>query len=146
MKSTGEVMGTATNIAKAYDKAQDATGKPIPEGGTAVIDLSADEFPPAHSEAGRLLIDGYEEFFDIVDFDSEETFVDAIRAGEIDLIVSRQRRPLTVAVEEDITYFSTYPSATDTLEALRANNEPLDVMAVGDRPKRDEYWGQPKRK
>ncbi|MFB6227072.1 MAG: carbamoyl-phosphate synthase large subunit [Halobacteriales archaeon] len=145
MKSTGEVMGTATSIPRAYDKAQDATGKPIPEGGTAVIDLSADEFPPAHSEAGRLLIDGYEEFFDVVGFDSEEAFVDAIRAGEIDLIVSRQRRPLTVAVEEDVTYVSTYPSATDTVEALRAKDEPLDVVAVGDRPKRDEYWGQPKR-
>jgi carbamoyl-phosphate synthase large subunit len=145
MKSTGEVMGTATDIAKAYDKAQDATGKAIPEGGTAVIDLSAEEFPPAYTEAGRLLIDGYEEFFDVVEFDSEAALVDAITAGEIDLIVSRKRRPLTVAVEEDITYFSTYPSATDTLEALRAKERSLDVMAVGDRPKRDEYWGQPKR-
>jgi len=145
MKSTGEVMGTATDIARAYDKAQDATGKPIPEGGTAVIDLSADEFPAPHTEAGRLLRDGFEEFFDLVDFDSEEAFIDAIKTGEIDLIVSRARDPLTVAVEEDITYFSTYASATDALEALRAKEEPLDVMAVGDRPKRDEDWGEPKR-
>ncbi len=30
MKSTGEVMGTARSFGRAYDKAQDATSKPVP--------------------------------------------------------------------------------------------------------------------
>jgi carbamoyl-phosphate synthase large subunit len=137
-------MGTATDEAKAYDKAQDAVGKPIPEGGTAVIDLSDGEFPDPESEDGRELIEGYGEYFELAEFESEDAFIEAIKAGEVDLIVSRAREPLTVAVEENITYFSTHASATDALDALRAKGEPLDVMAVGDRPKYDEYWGQPR--
>jgi carbamoyl-phosphate synthase large subunit len=68
MKSTGEVMGTAATFARAYDKAQDATGKPIPRSGTAVIDLADDEFPDPESEAGRELVAGFEEFFEVVEF------------------------------------------------------------------------------
>jgi len=58
MKSTGEVMGTARSFGKAYDKAQDSTNKPIPESGTAVVDLSADEFPDPDTEAGESLVAG----------------------------------------------------------------------------------------
>jgi len=145
MKSTGEVMGTAGTFARAYDKAQNATGKPIPRSGTAVVDLSDEEFPDPDSPEGKELIAGYEEFFDLVEFANEDDLVDAIKAGEIDLIVSRSQRPLTVAVEEVVTYFSTYPSAKAALAAIHARDEPLDVQALSDRPKRNEFWGQPKR-
>ncbi|MFC6963887.1 carbamoyl-phosphate synthase large subunit [Halocatena marina] len=129
MKSTGEVMGTARSFGKAYDKAQDATSKPVPREGTAVVDLP---------------VEGFDERFDIVEFEDNEAFEQAIRDDEIDLIVSRERGPLEVAVEESVTYFSTIPSAKAALDAITASEEPLDVMAVGDRPTREEYWGQPK--
>jgi carbamoyl-phosphate synthase large subunit len=145
MKSTGEVMGTAGSFGKAYAKAQDAIGKPVPTSGTAVVDLSDEEFPDAATVAGQELVEGFAEHFELVEFDDEDAFVEAIREGEIDLIVSRSREPLEVAVEEVVTYFSTAKSASAALEAIRASEEPLDVTAVDDRPKRHEDWGQPRR-
>jgi carbamoyl-phosphate synthase large subunit len=138
MKSTGEVMGTARTFGKAYDKAQDATGKAIPESGTAVVDLSADEFPDPGTTAGETLVEGFSTHFGL---STATDLIAAARAGEIDLIVSRQRALLEVAVEEDITYFSTHASATAALEALDHAGDDLDVMAVSDRPKRVERWG-----
>ncbi len=139
MKSTGEVMGTATSFGKAYDKAQDATGKPIPESGTAVVDLSAEEFPDPDTEDGEALVEGYAEHFEL----SEATdLIEAAQAGDLDLIVSRQRDLLEVAVEEEITYFSTHASAKAALEALDHADDDLDVMAVSDRPKRVAEWGK----
>jgi carbamoyl-phosphate synthase large subunit len=145
MKSTGEVMGTADTFGKAYQKAQMAVGKAIPLEGTAVVDLSESEFPSPESEAGEDLVAGYAEHFELVEFESTEAFVDAIENGEIDLIVSRQRDPLETAVEEEVTYFSTLPSAKAALEAIEAADEPIDVQPVDARHKRDEYWGQPKK-
>ncbi len=144
MKSTGEVMGTAATFGKAYDKAQDATGKPIPSSGTAVIDLSDDEFPDPDSDEGRALLEGYATHFELVDVADDDEFEELIIAGEIDFIVSRRRDPLRTAVEEDITYFSTYPSAKAALEALEAKDQPIDVQSIQNRPKMVEYWGQPK--
>jgi len=144
MKSTGEVMGTADAFPKAYQKAQMAVGKPIPLGGTAVVDLSTDEFPGPATRAGEELRDGFAEQFDLVEFDDDAAFCEAIRAGEIDLIISRRREPLEVAVEEEVTYFSTPQSANAALEAIGAADEPLDVTSIGRRHKRDEYWGQPR--
>ncbi|MFB6090653.1 MAG: carbamoyl-phosphate synthase large subunit, partial [Halobellus sp.] len=141
MKSTGEVMGTASTFAKAYDKAQDATGKPIPESGTAWVDLSADEFPAPGTEDAKALREGYATHFDLVEFDDDEELARALRAGEIDLVVSRDRDPLEICVEEEITYFSTTPSAFAALEALDAKDDPIDVEAVSDRPRRVESWG-----
>jgi carbamoyl-phosphate synthase large subunit len=138
MKSTGEVMGTARSFGKAYDKAQDATSKPIPESGTAVVDLSAEEFPDPDTEAGATLVEGYAEHFDL----SQATdLIEAAKRGGLDLIVSRQRDLLEVAVEEEITYFSTHASAKAALEAIDHADDDLDVMAVSDRPKRVEKWG-----
>jgi carbamoyl-phosphate synthase large subunit len=142
MKSTGEVMGTADTFAKAYEKAQSATSKEIPTEGTAVLDFSESEFPDLDSDEARELLDGYGEFFDLREFDDSEAFKDAIRAGEVDLIVSRDRDALEVAVEEDVTYFSTHASARAALEAIRASDEPIDVEAISDRPKRVAEWGR----
>jgi carbamoyl-phosphate synthase large subunit len=142
MKSTGEVMGTADTFGKAYDKAQSATGKPIPESGTAVVDLSADEFPDPESEAGRELRDGFAEFFDLIGFEDDAAFRDAVRRGEVDLAVSRARDALEACVEEEVTYFSTEASARAALEALRAKDEDIDVQAVSDRLRRTAGWGR----
>jgi carbamoyl-phosphate synthase large subunit len=142
MKSTGEVMGTADSFGKAYDKAQSATGKPIPESGTAVVDLSADEFPDPESEVGRELREGFAEFFELVAFEDDAAFRDAVRRGEVDLAVSRARGPLETCVEEEVTYFSTEASARAALEALKAKAEDIDVQAVSDRPRRTAEWGR----
>jgi carbamoyl-phosphate synthase large subunit len=144
MKSTGEVMGTAESFGRAYDKAQDATDKPVPESGTAVVDLDSAGFPDAGTDEGEDLRAAFETHFDLREFETEEAFAEAIRAGEIDLIVSRERSPLEVAVEEGITYFSTLPSAKAALGAIEAKGESLSVEPIGDRPLREELWGQPK--
>jgi len=124
MKSTGEVMGTADSFAKAYWKAQQAAGAVLPAGGTAVIDIEGTE--------------GFEEFYDVVEFDDVPK---AIREGKVDLIISRDREAMQTAVEEDVTYYSTAQSVQAALDALRARNEPLDVRAVSERPKRRAKWG-----
>ncbi|APE94749.1 carbamoyl-phosphate synthase large subunit [Halodesulfurarchaeum formicicum] len=141
MKSTGEVMGTADTWAKAYQKSQMAINKPIPTEGTALIDLNNPEFPDRDSPAGRELIEGYARHFAIADFEDESDFEAAIESGEIDLIISRNRDPLQVAVEQDVTYFSTYPSAKAALAAIEAQDEPLDIESVSERPKRTAKWG-----
>jgi len=144
MKSTGEVMGTAETFGKAYQKAQMAVGKPVPLEGTAVVDLSAEEFPDPDTPGGRELRACFAAHFELVDFSDEAAFVEAIRGGEIDLIISRSRDPLEVAVEQEVTYFSTEASARAALEAIEAADEPLDVTAIHDRPNREEFWGQPR--
>ncbi|MUV56517.1 carbamoyl-phosphate synthase large subunit [Halogeometricum sp. CBA1124] len=141
MKSTGEVMGTARSFGRAYDKAQDATGKPIPAGGTAIVDLSAEEFPDADTEEGAALRDGVAEHFDIASFEDTEERDAAVREGRIDLVVSRNRDLLELCVEEEITYFSTQASASAALEAVGSKEESLDVLAISERPKRTADWG-----
>jgi carbamoyl-phosphate synthase large subunit len=131
MKSTGEVMGTADTFGKAYQKAQMCVGKPIPLDGTAYVDLP---------------VAGFGEFFEVLEpeaFESTEEAKQALRAGEIDLVLSRDRDLLEVCVAETITYFSTLESAQASLEAIRHADEPLDVAPIDDRPKSGEYWGQP---
>lgn len=124
MKSTGEVMGTADSFGKAYWKAQQAAGAVLPKGGTAVIDLD---------------VDGFEEFYDVREFGDVP---EAIRDGDVDLVITRDRESLQTAVEEDVTYYSTAPSVQAALEALRAREEPLDVQAVSERPVRESEWGR----
>ncbi|SNZ16313.1 carbamoyl-phosphate synthase large subunit [Natronoarchaeum philippinense] len=141
MKSTGEVMGTADTFGKAYDKAQDSVGKPIPEDGTVVVDLSADEFPDPGTEAGEDLVEGFSEYYELCEAVDLE---DAVQRGEVDLIVSRDRNLLETAVEEEVTYFSTQASAEAALEARQHKDEPIDVEPVDERPKLQEDWGQPK--
>jgi carbamoyl-phosphate synthase large subunit len=141
MKSTGEVMGTADTFGKAYEKAQSATNKPIPESGTAAVDLSAEEFPDPDSDAGQALTEGYADFYDLVDFEDTESFREAVRRGEVDLIVSRNRDVLETAVEEDVTYFSTDASAQAALEGRRHADDPIQVVSVARRPKREAEWG-----
>jgi carbamoyl-phosphate synthase large subunit len=132
-------MGSADTFGKAYDKAQDATGKPIPQSGTIALDLSDEVFPDPDTEAGEELVDGFGEFFE---FSEAVDLIDAARAGELDIIVSRNRDLLEVAVEEEITYFSTPASARAAIEALQSSGEPLDVQAISGRPKRVAEWGK----
>ncbi|MFC5972691.1 carbamoyl-phosphate synthase large subunit [Halomarina salina] len=128
MKSTGEVMGTARSFGKAYDKAQDAAGSPVPRDGTAVVtfdDLRA----------------SFADHYDLAEFDDEDDLRGAIREGAIDLLVTDQRAALETAVEEDVPYVSTEASAQAALEALAAKDEPLDVLPVSERPTVAREWG-----
>ena len=129
MKSTGEVMGTAGSFGKAYQKAQMAVDKPIPLSGTAIVDLP---------------IVGFEEHFetlDLDDFDSQDELEAALRDGEIDLVISRNRDVLEVCVEESTTYFSTIASGKAALEAIESDDQPLSVQDVATRPKTTRKWG-----
>jgi len=129
MKSTGEVMGTAGSFGKAYQKAQMAVGKPIPTEGTAIVDLP---------------IVGFEEHFETLDFEDfadASAIEDALRDGEIDLVLSRDRDVLETCVEESITYFSTIESGRAALEAIESAEEPLNVQDIATRPKAARKWG-----
>ncbi len=122
MKSTGEVMGTASDFGTAYWKAQQASGNVVGEG-TAVVDLD---------------VDGFEQFFDVEEFDDVPA---AIREGTVDFVVSRDRDALEMAVEEEIPYLSTVASAEAYLEGLESFDGELEVAAVTDRPKQVAEWG-----
>ncbi|WP_135806330.1 carbamoyl-phosphate synthase large subunit [Halorussus marinus] len=143
MKSTGEVMGTADTFGKAYDKAQDSTGKPIPGEGTALVDLTDDfgEYFSTEEFATHFEVVTPDQFADDAAAWTDRA-KEAVRSGDVDLIVSRNRDVLETAVEEEVTYFSTEASASAALEALDAREEPLDVLPVGDRPKQVREWGR----
>jgi carbamoyl-phosphate synthase large subunit len=138
MKSTGEVMGTARSFGKAYLKAQSATGKPIPTEGVAHVDLDSVRELSQLDEDVSEVREGFERHFDVRQFDDLEQ---AIKDGEVDLVVSRERKPLEVAVEETVTYFSTLPSAKAALEAIETKDEPLDVESLSERPRERRKWG-----
>jgi carbamoyl-phosphate synthase large subunit len=123
MKSTGEVMGTAETFGKAYEKAQSAASNPLPEGGVAAVELP---------------VDGFDDYYEVREFDDTAA---AVREGELDLLVTDDRDALEMAVEEELPYFSTVPSATAAVKALAARDEPLSVESVDTRPKNDEQWG-----
>ncbi|KTG09332.1 carbamoyl phosphate synthase large subunit [Haloprofundus marisrubri] len=139
MKSTGEVMGTARTFAKAYGKAQSAAGSAIPESGTLVVAFEGDSFPAPETAAAENLRGELAAYYDLGEFDD---MVDAIRRGEVDLVVSDNRELLETCVTEEVPYFSTEASTNAALSALDVSDEPLDVMAVSDRPRRTAEWGR----
>ncbi|QCW03104.1 carbamoyl-phosphate synthase large subunit [Natrinema pallidum] len=122
MKSTGEVMGTASDFGTAYWKAQQAAGNAVSEG-TAVVDLD---------------VDGFENHFDVAELDDVPA---AIREGAVDFVVSRDRDSLEMAVEEEIPYLSTEASAEAYVEALESFEGDLEVASVTDRPTHVAEWG-----
>ncbi|WP_049890244.1 carbamoyl-phosphate synthase large subunit [Natronorubrum sulfidifaciens] len=123
MKSTGEVMGTASEFGTAYWKSQQAAGNAVSEG-TAVVDLD---------------VDGFENHFDVAEFDDVPQ---AIRESKVDFVVSRDRESLEMAVEEEIPYLSTVASAEAYVEALDEFDGDLEVASVTDRPKQAAKWGK----
>jgi carbamoyl-phosphate synthase large subunit len=130
MKSTGEVMGTAGSFGKAYQKAQMCVGKPIPLSGTAIVDLPV------------LGFEEHLETLDFEDFEDRAAIEAAIRDGEIDMVLSRDREILEVCVEETVTYFSTIESAEAALEAIGAADQPLAIQDIAERPRSQRRWGQ----
>ncbi|WP_181691675.1 carbamoyl-phosphate synthase large subunit [Natronomonas sp. LN261] len=142
MKSTGEVMGTARSFGKAYLKAQSATNKGIPTEGTAIVDLETLRGMSQKNEDITDVREGAERHFEVYTPDDVDDLAGALRGGEIDVVFSRDRDILEIAVEEGITYFSTVPSARATVEAIETRDEPLDVVALGERPTERRNWGE----
>ena len=142
MKSTGEVMGTARSFGKAYLKAQSATDKGIPTEGTAIVDLETLRGMSQKNEDITDVRDDADRRFDVYAKDDFDDLVSALRDGEVDVIFSRDRDVLEVAVEEGITYFSTVPSSRAALEAVETDEEPLDVVALSERPTERRNWGE----
>ena len=142
MKSTGEVMGTARSFGKAYLKAQSSTDKAIPNSGTAIVDLETLRGMSQRNEDISDVREAAERHFEVREKGDFEDLDGALRDGEIDIIFSRDRDVLEVAVEEGITYFSTVPSARATMEAIETYDEPLDVMALSERPTERRNWGE----
>jgi carbamoyl-phosphate synthase large subunit len=142
MKSTGEVMGTARSFGKAYLKAQESVGKPIPTEGTAVVDLETLRGLSRKTEDVSDVREAAERHFEVHAKGDFDDLPQALRDGEVDVILSRDRDVLEVAVEETITYFSTVPSARAALEAIETAEEPLDVMALSARPTERRNWGE----
>ena len=141
MKSTGEVMGTARSFGKAYEKAQDAVGKPVPTAGTALVDLASLRGLSESDESLADLPERAARHFEVTEPGDYDDPGAAVASGEIDLILSRDRDVLEVAVEEVVTYFSTVPSARAALEAIETDGEPIDVVALGTRPTAERRWG-----
>jgi carbamoyl-phosphate synthase large subunit len=141
MKSTGEVMGTARSFGKAYLKAQDAVGKPIPTEGTCIVDLETLRGMSQENEDLSDIREAAEHHFDVREKAEFDDVIQAIQDGEVDFILSHDREILEVAVEETITYFSTVPSARAALEAIETKDEPLDVMSLQERPRERREWG-----
>ncbi|MFC7167601.1 carbamoyl-phosphate synthase large subunit [Halospeciosus flavus] len=126
MKSTGEVMGTASTFGKAYEKAQSAASNDLPEeGATAVVQLD---------------VEGFGDYYDLADYEGED-LAEAIRQGEVDLLISRDLDALQTAVEEEVPYYTTEASARAALEALAHRDEPIDVLPVSERPIQQREWG-----
>ena len=126
MKSTGEVMGTGPTFPVAYDKAQRAAGSPAPTDGRAIVDIDS-------------VRDDYAERFELV---SPDDPVAAIRAGEVDLVVSTDRATLRAAVDEEVPYVSTPEAARATLAGLAARDDEGSIAAVTDRPRTARRWGE----
>ena len=142
MKSTGEVMGTARSFGKAYLKAQSATTKEIPTEGTAIVDLDTLGAMSQQNEDITDVRADAERHYEVHTKDDYDDLAEALRDNEIDVIFSRDRDILEVAVEEGLTYFSTVPSSRATLEALETVEEPLDVIALSERPTERRNWGE----
>ncbi|PSQ06975.1 carbamoyl-phosphate synthase large subunit [Halobacteriales archaeon QS_6_71_20] len=139
MKSTGEVMGTAGDFGVAYGKALDAAGQALPEEGTVVFDTVGDALPERGSEEFEHLRVGLEEYYEV---ETVADVTEALRRGEVDLLVSDEVDALRAAVSEEVAYLSTTESVEASLEALASRGGDLDVLAVSERPRRTETWGR----
>jgi carbamoyl-phosphate synthase large subunit len=121
-------MGTHETFGRAYDKAQIAAGTAPPTEGTAVVEI---DDPTLR-----------ERFDDHYDLHEPADTAEAIRAGEVDYLVSTERASLRAAVDEEVPYVSTVAAAEAVLAGLARRDEPLDTVAVTDRPRTGRRWGE----
>ncbi|HEX7670867.1 MAG TPA: carbamoyl-phosphate synthase large subunit [Polyangiaceae bacterium] len=146
MKSTGEVMGIATDVAVAFGKAQLSTGFKIPRGGSAFVSVNDDDKVAACHVARRLRNLGFSivatkgtaavfqraripvETINKVAEGSPHS-VDAIRAGTIHLVVNTTQGTKAIrdsyairrgALLANVPYFTTMSAALAAVSSLEA--------------------------
>jgi carbamoyl-phosphate synthase large subunit len=146
MKSTGEVMGIATDVAVAFGKSQLASGFKIPRGGAAFVSVNDDDKIAACQLARRLRNLGYKI---VATRGTAETFeraripteiinkvvegsphaVDAIRANKIQIVVNTTQGTKAIrdsyairrsALLANVPYFTTLSAAFAAVSALEA--------------------------
>ncbi|MFC1556692.1 carbamoyl-phosphate synthase large subunit [candidate division KSB1 bacterium] len=159
MRSTGEVMGIGPTFGEAVVKAFQSTGTVFPESGTAFISVNENDkarmFPIAEGLAklGFALIAtrGTAQFLNRRDLSVETVLkvsegrpnvVDAIKNGEIDLIINtplgqRSRRDEyaigRTAVKYKIPFITTLSAAEAVVRGLRTKiNKPINVKCLQD--------------
>ncbi|MBM4364093.1 MAG: ATP-grasp domain-containing protein, partial [Deltaproteobacteria bacterium] len=146
MRSTGEVMGVATDVALAFGKAELAAGTRMPRGGRAFISVNDDDKAAACHIARRLRNLGFKIVatrgtartleraripVEVVNKVAEGSphIVDAIRAGTIHLVVNSTQGTKAVrdsfairrgALLANIPYFTTIAAGLAATAALEA--------------------------
>jgi carbamoyl-phosphate synthase large subunit len=146
MKSTGEVMGIATDVAVAFGKSQLATGSKLPRAGTAFVSVNDDDKIAACHVARRLRNLGFKivatrgtaAVFERARIPAEAVnkvgqgsphIVDAIRAGAIHVVVNTTQGTKAIrdsyairrsALLANVPYFTTMSAALAAVSALEA--------------------------
>jgi carbamoyl-phosphate synthase large subunit len=146
MKSTGEVMGIATDVAVAFGKSQLATGSKMPRGGSAFVSVNDDDKIAACHVARRLRNLGFSivatrgtaQVFESARIpvepinkvqDGSPHIVDAIRAGTIHLVVNTTQGTRAIrdsyairrsALLAGVPYFTTMSAALAAVSSLEA--------------------------
>jgi carbamoyl-phosphate synthase large subunit len=144
MRSTGEVMGIADNWGMAYYKAQLAAGTRLPSSGTVLVTVNRRDHEGVVPTARRLIELGFKVVatsgtaaslrasgLDVGEVlkrsEGRPNCVDAIRNGEIDLIINTPlgssarkdgREIRTAAVQHQVPCVTTLSGAAATVEAI----------------------------
>ncbi|HEY7447770.1 MAG TPA: carbamoyl-phosphate synthase large subunit, partial [Vicinamibacterales bacterium] len=159
MKSTGEVMGGASNFGVAFAKAQLAVGQRLPEKGSAFISVNNSDKPTVLPVARDLVDLGFrivatrgtaaylrahglpvEVVFKVNE--GRPNVADQILNGQIDLVINTplgresffdDRAVRRVAMIHNVPCITTLTGATATVSAIRAmRSQGLDVRALQD--------------
>ncbi len=146
MRSTGEVLGISENAGKAFYKAEEATKTELPLSGTVLISVNHKDKPYLLPIAQSFADDGFKilatgsTYDKIVEagikaerinkiFEGRPNIVDAIKNGEIDLIVdtpSTKKDDVSDsyirqnAIKHHVPYITTIAGARATAEGIKA--------------------------
>jgi carbamoyl-phosphate synthase large subunit len=157
MRSTGEVMGQADNFGHAFAKAQMAVNAPLPQHGTAFISVNPYDrggilkiardlarlgfrLVATHGTAGWLSANGLEVQGMNKVSEGSPHVVDAIRRGEIHLIINTPRGGAAhsdgntirgAAHQYGVPLVTTLSAAQATVQGIRAlQNKPLSAISL----------------
>ena len=159
MRSTGEVLGLASNFGEAFYKAQEATQTCLPLSGTALISVSDRDKPEVVQVARGLYEDGFRimatgRTYDLIAADGipaekvkkrqegRPNILDYIANGQLQLIVNTPSGKESVyddsyirkaAIKGKIPYMTTMAAAIATVEGIRKvreKNGDLEVKSL----------------
>ncbi len=156
MRSTGEVLGLASNFGEAFYKAQEATQTCLPLRGTALISVSDRDKPEVVQVARGLYEDGFQimatgRTYDLIAADGipaqkvkkrqegRPNILDYIANGQVQLIVNTPSGKESVyddsyirkaAIKGKIPYMTTMAAAIATVEGIRKVREKNGKLEV----------------